>query len=198
MNKIGIIILAAGSSSRLGKPKQLLPYNNITLLEHIISQATDASSAVFVVLGANQDVIHEKIKNSPVRIVFNNDWEDGMSSSIHCGLSELLKTDSPDAIIIMASDQPFVTGHLLKEMIDKYTQTNKPIVACSYEHTLGVPVLFDKKFYGALLEMDGQTGAKKIINENLNFVESVYFHMGQIDIDTSADYETFKKIHLPK
>jgi len=198
MNKIPIIILAAGPSSRLGKPKQLLPFDNTTLLEHIISQATDVSSAVVVVLGANQNVIHEKIKNAPVRFVFNNDWEDGMSSSIHCGLTELLKTDSPDAIIIMVSDQPFVTGHLLREMIDKYKQTNKPIVACSYERTLGVPVLFDKKFFGLLLEMDGQTGAKKIINDNLNLTESVYFHMGQIDIDTLADYEAFKKIQLSK
>ena len=196
MKEYAIIILAAGSSTRLGYPKQLLPYNDTSILFHLASEAFVAIPDVLVVLGSNADIIKEEVKNLPVNLLYNKDWEDGMSSSIRCGLSHLLKTKSPDAVIIMVSDQPFVTASLLNKMIKKYEESKKPIIACSYKNTLGVPVLFDKDFFGGLKEIEGQSGAKKIINTNMDLIEAVSFPLGNIDIDTAEDYEAFRKIFL--
>lgn len=189
----GIIILAAGNSSRLGQPKQLLRYKDTTFLEYIIGEASVIKeSVVIVVTGANHELIEKEIDTSKIKTVFNPDWELGMSSSINKGLSELLQSDPEiEKCICAVCDQPFVSHSIFENLINEYHTTGKGIVASSYAATFGTPVLFDKKYFDELLSLNGQEGAKKIINRFLEDTASVSFEKGNIDIDTEEDYNKF-------
>lgn len=194
MRHYAIIILAAGASSRFGYPKQLVRYHDESLIRYALSVATKITHHVFVVLGANAALVKKEIENSPVHKIFNNDWEEGMSSSIRCGLHEAIKENPMlDAVMFMVCDQPYVKTALLQELIAKYEETNKHIVASAYKHTVGTPVLFHKIFFPALLALKGEAGAKKIIAENMDSTATVTFDLGYIDIDTKEDYASLQK-----
>ena len=186
----GIIILAAGNSSRLGQPKQLLQYKDATLLQHIISEASAIQDTIMVVVtGANPEEIENEIDSSKVKIAFNKDWESGMSSSIRTGLNELLKIHPEiQKCIFAVCDQPFVSHSIFESLITEYHATGKGIVASSYAQTVGTPVLFDKKYFDELLNLEGQEGAKKVITRFLDNTASIPFEKGYIDIDTEEDY----------
>ena len=186
----GIIILAAGNSSRLGQPKQLLWYKDTTLLQHIIEEASVIKeSVVIVVIGSNHELIETEIDSSKIKIVFNRDWELGMSSSINTGLNKALQLyPGIEKCIFAVCDQPFVSHCVFENLIAEHQKTGKGIVASSYAETLGTPVLFDKKHFNNLLDLKGQEGAKKIINRYLDDTASIFFEKGDIDIDTEDDY----------
>jgi molybdenum cofactor cytidylyltransferase len=187
---IALIILAAGSSSRLGKPKQNLVFQGSTLLQRSINAALAADcQKVLVVLGANAQVIEPTIKNDPIQIIHNPDWETGMSSSISCGLSALLKANPRmKAVILMLCDQPFADTSIINQLIQA-SASNKPLVACNYNGTIGVPALFDKTHFEELLALQGNEGAKKLLLKYTDEVHTVPFPLGMIDIDTIGDYE---------
>ncbi len=186
----GIIILAAGNSSRLGKPKQLLVYKKATLLKHILEEVSGVKDVVVIVVtGSNHELIENEIDSSEIKTAFNPNWELGMSSSINAGLNKLLHLfPEIQKCIFTVCDQPFVTTTVFENLIAEYQKTGKGIVASSYAETLGTPVLFDKKHFEALLELKGQDGAKKIIHRFLEDTASVPFEKGNIDIDTEDDY----------
>ena len=191
----GIILLAAGASSRLGKPKQLLTYNDKTLLQHSlqIAIATEIQSIV-IVLGANSDLLSESLENQKIRTVINEGWSEGMASSIRCGMEALLNTaPALDGVIIMVCDQPFVTSKLLTDLVEKHQLTGKPIIASKYNSTLGTPALFDTTIFALLRLLKGDSGAKKMMQANPDWVESVDFPLGEFDIDTNGDYDLLMK-----
>lgn len=160
------------------------------MLEHSIGAAveTDADKIV-IVLGANSELIEKEIQYETVSIVVNPQWAEGMASSIRTGLSKLLEiAPGVQSIIIMVCDQPFVTPSILKMLVAKYLQNGKPIVASKYAGTNGTPALFDKTMFAALLALTGDAGAKKILNENPDWLDTVDFPLGQTDIDTALDY----------
>ncbi|MFC0781206.1 NTP transferase domain-containing protein, partial [Flavobacterium sp. HJSW_4] len=185
-HKTGIIILAAGNSSRLGRPKQLLKYKESNLLKNTISEALKVeNSFVIVVTGSNHDLIEEELNSPEITFSFNSDWENGMSSSITKGLNELLLLNSDcEKCILAVCDQPFVTSSIFENLIFESNKTKKGIAASAYSETLGTPVLFQKKYFQELLELKGQEGAKKIIKKYTDDVVSVSFEKGNIDIDT--------------
>lgn len=188
-NKIGIIILAAGSSSRLGQAKQLLKFKEKTLLE-ISLHAAHGSMAdqMVLVLGANLNQIQQEINLAPYEVVINNDWNSGMASSIQTGLRHLLHQQKFDAVILMISDQPFIEPNTINSLINKYLNSKKGIITSTYQDTFGVPVLFDQKYFNELLELKSKEGAKKIIYKHLDDIEKVDFPKGAVDIDTPEDY----------
>ncbi|MFD2941636.1 nucleotidyltransferase family protein [Flavobacterium notoginsengisoli] len=189
-NKTAIIILAAGNSSRLGRPKQLLLYKQSTLLKNTISEALKVeNSFVIIVTGANSEIIEKDLTNVPITICFNTNWENGLSSSIVKGLSGLLHLN-PDCkqCIFAVCDQPFVTSSIFEKLIKESHKTRKGIVTSAYSKTLGTPVLFHKKYFNELLELKGQEGAKKLIKKYSDDVVAIAFEKGSIDIDTEEDY----------
>jgi len=189
-NSIGIIILAAGNSSRLGRPKQLLEYKKSTLLKNTISEALKVENAlVIVVMGANYEVIKNELNSGEITVCLNPDWENGMSSSIAKGLNELSNLN-PDCeqCIFAVCDQPFVTSSIFENLINEYRRNQKGIIASAYSETLGTPVLFHQKYFQELLELTGQEGAKKLIKKYSDDVVSILFEKGNIDIDTEEDY----------
>jgi molybdenum cofactor cytidylyltransferase len=188
--KYGIIILAAGNSSRLGRPKQLLPYHNNSLLRNAVEQSLAVpQSIVLVVTGASRETIETELDSDQVMIRYNADWQTGMASSIKTGVSELLlQYPSLDALLITVCDQPFLDAGILNSLLSEYYATDKNIIASAYNDTLGTPVLFSKKYFGALQTLEGQEGAKKIILNHSGDIASVRFLKGGIDIDTDEDY----------
>ncbi|MEO6522816.1 MAG: nucleotidyltransferase family protein [Mucilaginibacter sp.] len=186
----GIIILAAGNSSRLGKPKQNLVYQGKTLLQHAVSAALHSGcQPVIVVLGAIMETILPQADKARITILHNPGWQQGMSASIRLGIAELQKTEGIENAVIMLCDQPFVGAALIQNILQKYNQCNKGIIASAYNNTLGVPVLFNKKYFAALLELTGDEGAKKLLTDYRDDIEPVNFEQGAIDIDTMEDYQ---------
>ncbi len=186
----GLIILAAGSSSRLGKPKQNLVFQGNTLLQRTIKFALAADcQQVLAILGANSAVIEPTIKNEPIQIIHNPDWEEGMASSIRHGLTALLKSH-PDIknVILMLCDQPFADTSIINQLVQA-SANNKAIVASAYNGTIGPPALFNKIHFNELLTLKGKEGAKKLLLKYADEVHTVPFPLGMIDIDTIGDYE---------
>jgi len=185
------IILAAGQSSRLGKPKQLLIYQGKTLLQHAIDTAKQSKvQSIVVVLGSNADNVLKETDTYGVHLVINDDWETGMASTIRCGIQSIQKLDSKvDGAIVMVCDQPYVTTDLLNSLIETQEETGKPIIASEYGGAIGTPALFQKQFFEELVALEVDSGAKKIIMQNDNFLATISFLKGSIDIDTIDDYK---------
>jgi molybdenum cofactor cytidylyltransferase len=185
----GIIILAAGSSSRLGEPKQNLVYKGKTLLQNAIDTAISSlCKPVIIVLGANADVIKPTIENLPMSILQNEEWQEGMASSIRLGIAELKKIESKvTSVVLMLCDQPFVDTSLINKLVQ--SQSEKGIVACAYNDTIGVPVLFDELYFKKLLQLKGQEGAKTLLLKYPDDIVKIDFPLGSVDIDTIWDYK---------
>ena len=190
--KTGVILLAAGSSSRLGRPKQLINYQGKTLLQHSIEAAQhSAADVLIVVLGCNADLIQTHIESKEVSVLVHAHWKDGMSSSMQCGLRHLIETRQVDQVVLMLCDQPFVHQGLLDQlMLDKKT-SGKGIIACSYAGTVGVPALFDQKYFSELLALKGTEGAKKVILNHQEDTFLVDFPLGAVDLDTEENVQKF-------
>lgn len=155
---------------------------------------TARAKPLVVVLGANADLLTAEIDEAKASIAINKNHKTGMASSIITGLKYLVeKNPLTDGVIIMMCDQPFVTDGLLNDLIFTQQQTGKPIVACCYGNTIGAPALFHKTIFNEFLLLQGDTGARKIIQQHLSDVATVPFEKGNIDIDTQEDYENLLK-----
>ena len=190
MHLPGIVILAAGSSSRLGQPKQLLEFQGTTLIRHITQTAVNAvKKPVVVMLGAHCSLIHPQLIHLPVHVVYNPDWSLGMTSSLRKGLMAML-TFSPDTegVIFAVCDQPYITPDLFLEMIDAGRKSQKPIVACLYNNVWGTPVLFKKEYFKDLLALKDNEKARQLLRKHPESVEAVPFPLGYFDVDTMQDY----------
>lgn len=185
-----IIILAAGNSSRLGKPKQLLHFNGKTLLDIVTDEALKTEfSPIVVVLGAYANEIKALHNNPQVIYTVNESWQNGISSSIIAGLNVVLdEFPNIDNVIITVADQVYITSEIFEALNNQHQSENKNIVASSYLQTTGTPVLFNKKYFSKLLNLTGSAGAKDLIKQHVNDTASISFEPGSIDIDTEADY----------
>jgi len=193
--RIAAIILAAGGSSRLGQPKQLLPFRDKTLVRTIINAACEAGcSPVVVVTGSDAEKIHPQLTDADVVEVRNANWQRGIGSSIRSGV-QALRDHAPDveATFLLACDQPAVNARLIEGMIATHLATKKSIVASSYADTVGVPALFDRSLFEELLALGDKSGAKSVILQNPERVAQVAFPEGEIDIDTWEDWEKLNK-----
>lgn len=183
------LILAAGSSSRLGQPKQLVKVNEVPLLVRTVQAALDAGfTQILVVLGSNYHEHKSVIENLPVEILFHTDWANGMGSSLKAGLKKILENKpETEAVVVTVCDQPHISGSHLKALLNKYHESQARVVASKYNDTLGVPALFDQRLFEELLQVADSQGAKAVIQKQTNYVEFVDWPEGSIDIDTPED-----------
>lgn len=191
MSDVGLIVLAAGASTRMGTPKQLLRYNRQTLIHHIVEVAiASVCQPVIVVLGAYAERIQPEIDPLKIHIVENPLWREGMSTSIRLGV-ETLNVINPEAeaVVIMLCDQPFVSPQLINQLVEIHQTSGKLIVASEYASTLGVPALFNRALFAKLTTLSGTAGAKQLIKNYAQEVLAIPFPDGLIDLDTPTDYE---------
>lgn len=197
--RTGTVILAAGNSSRLGRPKQLLRYRGQSLLRHAATEALAAGlGPVAVVLGSQARQIRSEVDDLPVMVVENDAWSEGMSGSLQAGLVALLSSQ-PDlkACLFMLCDQPHVSAKVLSQLALTHQQTGRAIVAAEYGDNLGVPALFARGLFAELMALRGQQGARRLIEAHLELACGVPFADGSIDIDTAEDYESLLHAQPP-
>lgn len=187
---IATIILAAGGSSRLGQPKQLIQSNGESLVRRMAQQALALRAGpVVVVLGASQDRIMKELTGLAVTTVVNPTWAEGMASSLRTGL-RAIDAESTEAFLVVLTDQPYVTVELLQRLIDTRQSTGRGIIASRYaepDGILGVPALFDNHYRREFLNLTGDTGARKLIQQYASDSTSIPFPLAGIDLDTPAD-----------
>jgi len=189
---IAILILAAGDSTRMGTPKQLLKWKNTTLLGHAIETVQKLDTLkLIVVLGANYNLINAKINNYAVEVLVNESWKKGLGSSIAFGVNHLLKSDTKfDAVFIMLVDQPLIDSSYLNKVLDTYEMGKCQIIATSYKGgKQGVPVLFDAVYFEELSQLNDDNGAKEILQKHSKNVSAISADNLVSDIDTLEDYE---------
>jgi len=190
---VAALILAAGSSSRMGRSKQMLDIHGERLLERTTKTVLASGIRdVVVVLGADKDVHRQILASLPVTTVENDDWAKGMGSSIKCGLRHLTHVGTDyHGVLIFVCDQPLLTSEVISTILHTFRQTKKPIIASAYSNVPGVPVLFERSYFEKLMALPDDHGAKKVIQQNPSDVVTVPFPGGEIDLDTMQDYDAF-------
>ena len=185
---VALLLLAAGASTRMGQPKQLLPYHGRTLLRHAAETAVASGCApIVLVTGSVHEALIGEVSDLPIQAVRNENWESGMASSIQTGLTAVAPSQFR-AVLIMLTDQPLVTPELLRQLVVRQHQTQAPIVATAYGDTLGVPAVFGRAMLPALLQLQGAQGAARLIASLGPAVGQVTFPAGLLDVDTPEQY----------
>ena len=195
MKKIAIIILAAGSSSRMKSIKQLEKINDKTLLEITLEKANQLQkNNIFCVLGANAELIKANISSENVRFIFNKNFTCGLSSSIVSAIDFFNKENLFfDGFFILLADQPKIKTNYLQDIIDLFNKNSENIIASNYGNNLGVPAIIPEKFTEELLNIKGDKGAKEFINSNKKIIIVPKSNTNFFDVDTQEDLIFLKK-----
>lgn len=188
--KTGIIVLAAGESRRLGRPKQLVDWNGEPLLRHGTGTALAAElgGPVVVVLGAVDSPCREAIAGLNVTLVHNPCWQQGMGTSIAAGM-QVIAGENLDGVIVMLCDQPLVTPHLLRALVEK--SSDHPVVASHYHGQPGTPAWFAPAYFQRLASLEGKCGAKSLILAEAHRALVAAPEAG-LDIDLPEDLVSFE------
>lgn len=183
----GFVILAAGEASRMGAPKQVLPFRGKPMLLHVIEQVQEFPYSL--VTGAHRKAVMSVLPADDPGLIHNPEWKSGPGSSIKAGLQALLKRH-PDlnAVIILLADQPLVDQELIGQMQRTATKNPRYPVAVRYSEGAGVPALFPKSYFNLLLELDNSQGAKTILRNTNEAVSLIEAGGKARDIDTPEDY----------
>jgi molybdenum cofactor cytidylyltransferase len=192
-NGIAVIILAAGSSSRMGRSKQLVKIAGEALLIRAIktAHATNAGR-ILIVLGADAKRHQDAISSFPVSIITNEQWQKGMGTSLKAAMTFILGEGwKTDGVLVMVCDQPLITGEHLLALVDRSRQTKKRMIASWYGGAPGVPAFFHRSVFNRLLEIGDDAGAKIIFRNYPDELETVSFPDGAFDIDTEKDLADF-------
>ncbi len=189
MADFAIVLLAAGIASRMGRPKQLLDFHGVPLIRHAASEAVASQCApVVVVCGAQREPIAEALAGLPVELAHNARWEEGMGTSIQCGLRQLERS-GVDGVILSLADQPLLDRDTYRGLLALHQQTRMPIVASHYSGTVGVPVLFTREYFPHLMALPPAQGCKGVIQSNRAHVAPFDCPDALADIDSPEDYE---------
>ena len=190
------LVLAAGSSSRLGQPKQLLVYEGETLLHRAVRTALAAGCApVFVVTGALDAALRAAVADLPCQPVHNPAWATGMSSSVRTGMRALLAATSrpqnaPAAVLLLLCDQPLLTAEHLRQLLATQRATGCPAVASAYAGATGVPAVFGSALFEQLQVQNGAGGAQRLLSSlPAASLRRLDFPAAALDVDTPAQYQ---------
>ncbi|MFQ5943430.1 MAG: selenium cofactor biosynthesis protein YqeC [Anaerolineales bacterium] len=186
--RVAGVVLAAGGSSRLGEPKQLIEWRGQPLIWHAV-QAAAALNPVVVVVGEVAQEVQKALKREPVDVIANPDWEAGQSGSLRMGLDAV--SEGTEAVIFLLGDMPFVGQDLVGALLERYHQTLAPIVATWAGGRRANPVLFDRETYSDLFALEGDQGGRKLFKrferQFIEWDESILF-----DVDTPRDLQRLR------
>jgi len=181
-----VLVLAAGASTRLGQPKQLVRIAGRPALHGVVANATAlAGHSVTVVVGAHASELSRLLAHSPASVIVNRHWEEGMASSIRCGLNAL--PAACEAVLILLGDQVAITAEDLKRLAAAWKEQEGIIAAATYDQHVGVPAIFPRICFSELAELRGDHGARKILERNGYRVVRVPMPNAAIDLDTPED-----------
>lgn len=187
--KVGVVLLAAGGSSRLGHPKQLLVHKGKTLVRRAAEAAVTAGcEPVVVVLGAQAEAVAAELAGLPLHTVRNEAWESGLGSSLRVGLRALeAQGQAVDGALVMLCDQLQVDASHLRALVNAFQRTEAPIIASGYEGTRGVPALFSRAIFPELEALAPNEGARGVIARQPSRVVEIPLEGGGEDVDREAD-----------
>ena len=188
---ISAILLAAGESNRMGQPKQLMPFGQITIVERTIDNLLNSAvSETIVVLGYKDEEIRKTIAGKPIKIAMNPDYQQGMSTSIIAGLKQVDKRAR--AVLIALGDQPFVNSQTITSLVEAFIANNRGILIPVYQGRRGNPVIFAIEYKGELLNLKGDVGGREIIELHPDDVLEVAVNCEGVllDIDTMENYNS--------
>jgi molybdenum cofactor cytidylyltransferase len=189
---ITAIILAAGGSSRLGSPKQLISYKGEKLITRTILNAVEAGvDKVVVVLGSNADLIRREVPVDPdICVVVNEHWESGLASSLAVGIRNVDR--KTEGVLVLVTDQPLVDGQSLENLVSRFDYSSR-VIASRYGTTIGVPAMFGKEFFRDLSSLHDDRGAGHWLRQNIDRVTLVPLETAAMDIDTPEDLDQLKE-----
>ena len=187
------IVLAAGSSSRYGKCKQLVKINGSSLVRLAIVKLSSLFpyDKISVVVGANSEAVAQSVRDLPVNVVLNEHWQQGLASSLKGGLNSV--EPGCRAVMITLCDQALVTEKHLRQLLELWLADPTRIIASGYAGTIGTPAVIPAEFYPQLLALEGDAGAKSILKNNAGRVRTVAIPEAEFDLDVPADLEKLKK-----
>jgi len=182
VTRVATVILAAGSSSRMGSAKQLLRIDGTSLVRRAAETALSSRcQGVYVIIGAAAEAVRREVSELSLEVIDNPDWEEGLAESIR----------EFDAAILAPVDQPWIYAALLDRLIEVFEGGEREIVACSYAGTVGAPALFSRRHFAELTTLSGDRGAKSVLQAREAEVARVPFPEGATDLDTPEDYQRF-------
>jgi molybdenum cofactor cytidylyltransferase len=196
-SRVGAVVLAAGRSTRMGEPKQLLRLGKSTVLEQTLDNILGARvDDVVLVLGSSAEIIRRQVPASTfegLKVVVNEAYGQGMASSLREGLSAL--DPQIDAALIVLADQPFVRPETFGRIVDRYRRSEAEIVIPTHKGSRGNPVLLDRAVFPEILALDGDIGCRAIFGGHLEGIVMVEVDDAGIliDIDNKADYERLQR-----
>jgi molybdenum cofactor cytidylyltransferase len=196
---ISAILLAAGESNRMGQPKQLMPFDQSTIVERTIDNLLNSAvSETIVVLGYREQDVRKTIADQPVKIAINPDYQQGMSASVIAGLKQVDKR--AQAVLIALGDQPFVDSQTINTLVEAFIANNRGIIIPVYQGRRGNPVIFAIKYKGELWNLKGDIGGREIINHHPDDVLEVSVNCEGVllDIDTAENYTSMIKLNPEK
>lgn len=192
--RFGAVILAAGASIRMGRPKQLLEFAGQPLLLRAVDAAL-ASPAwpVVVVLGAHAEKIRPVLARRPVLVTENPAWPEGMAASLRAGVTTLQQfSRGLDAALIALCDQPGFSPEIITRLVATQRTTGRSIVAARYAGRQGAPALFLREHFPTLVHLTGEEGARALLNDHAERVAAVDLPALAIDFDTPEDFAAAK------
>jgi molybdenum cofactor cytidylyltransferase len=196
MFEVGIILLAAGNSTRMGSAKQLMNFNGKPLLRHAAEVACGSHCApVLVVLGAREHDTRAVLRGLPLEIVVNESWSEGIGTSIKTGIHALEKR-AVCGVILALADQPFIPAEFLQGLAEQHARTQKRIVASRYSGTVGVPAFLSRQLFPKLQALEPHQGCKNILLSCSHEALLIDCPEAAIDIDTPADYVKAARVAL--
>jgi molybdenum cofactor cytidylyltransferase len=189
-DRIALLLLAAGGSARMGRPKQLLTYRGQSLLRRAAETAlATPCRPILIVLGAAADEARAELSSLDLHTSENSNWQRGPGSSLKLGVHHLLELDPTlDALLITLCDQPLITPADLARLIDAHRTSARPIVATAYPDSPGVPALFTRPTFPDLLAIDDAAGAKSLLRSAGDRVLIVPIPAALTDVDTPDDF----------
>jgi len=187
---VGVVVLAAGASRRLPGPKQLLRYRGVTLVRRAAETAVAAGCGpVVVVLPPAAPQLRRELVDLDVRVVENARAARGLSTSLRAGLEALEAGGDPEAVLFTTCDQPHLTADVLRRLVATWAASRPKAVACEYAGTVGVPALFSRPLFAELRALEGDQGAKRVLQRHGSEIARIPFEPGSLDIDAPEDLD---------
>lgn len=200
MTNIPHILLAAGTSRRMGEPKQLLKWGNKSLIQFQVETILPTTDKLYVILGAYAERIQPLLKNYNVELIQFNQWEKGMGDSLAYGIQQICKSNpNIDGFLISLIDQPLVSASHYSAMRVRFEKGKNQIIASESDSGwVGVPVLFDAYYSAQLQSLSGEEGAKVILKKNRANTIAINARDTLIDMDTQEVYQKLVKEFSPQ